>query len=294
MCSILVYVRRRQTVGGRHDLSAYSTKTIALYGEELQSYRVAQYYIVDSVISLLFWRGQVPVFGMNLPLHSLYLFFAATTLAERPWLYPSFFFFNTAWCIVALQIWRNKSPNPWQKSKTFLGLLSALAVGRSISGPPSTIEAHENEKESMEEEETWKLRMEKAAKDAEEAVEARNKLQAEHENMVAEAGEQVANTDLSSKTGGGVSLDPMKFVLYPVQLILAKICTTLRFIKNVMLWDEPYLAFLLALGSMAIGLLFLLIPWAFLFRWTSRIIAWVRACRHMMYPVIILNLTHSI
>ena len=269
---------RRQTVGGRHDLNAYSVKTIALYGEELQSYRVAQYYIIDSVISLLFWRGQVPVFGVKLPLHSLYFFFVATTLAERPSLYPSFFWFNTAWFIVALQIWRNKSPNPWHQSKTFLGLFSALVVGRSISGPPSTIEAHQNEKESMQEEETWKLRMEKAKKDAEEAEEARNALLAEHEDMVAEAGEQVADTDLASRKQG-VSLDPLKFVLYPVQMILARICTVLRFIKNVMVWDEPYLAFLLTLASMAIGLVFLFVPWAFLFRWTSRIVAWVSALR---------------
>lgn len=273
---LFVY-HRRQTVGGRVDLNSYSVKTIALYGEELQSYQVARYYIIDSVISLLFWRGQVPIFGVKLPLHSLYFFFAATMLAERPSLYPSFFWFNTAWFILALQVWRNKSPNPWHQSKTFLGLLSALVVGRSVSGPPNSIEAHQNEKESMQEEEIWKVRMEKAKKDAEEAEEARNALLAEHENMVAEAGEQVADTDLSSSKQGGVSLDPLKFVLYPVQMILAKVCTVLRFIKNVMIWDEPYLAFLLALASMAIGLVFLFVPWAFLFRWTSRIVAWVSA-----------------
>ena len=244
-------------------------------------YQVARYYLIDTVISLLFWRGQVPFFGHRLPLHSLYFFFAATTLAERPSLYPSFFFFNIAWFLLAMQLWRNASPNPWHRSKTFLGLLTALVTGRSIDGPPKSILAHQNEKESIEEDRLWKLRVEKAMKDAEEAAEERNRLLAEHESMVAEVGDQKANTDIATGTGGGVSLDPLKFVLYPVQLILAQICTVLRFIRNVMIWDEPYIAFLLTVGSTTIGFVFLFVPWSFLFRWTSRIVAWVVFGPHM-------------
>lgn len=270
----------RQTVGGRHDLTSYSTKTIGLYGEELLGYQVAQYYLIDSVISLLLWRGQVPLFGINWPFHSLYFFFTATTLAARPWLWPSFFFFNIAWFLIALQLWRKASANPWHKSKTFLGLSSALISGHSYNGPSNTIEPHQNEKESLAEERVFEERVENAQKAAAEALEERNKLLAEHESMVAEAGDQTMDNDISTK-GGGVSLDPLKFVLYPVQMILAKVCNVLRLFKNIMTWDEPYIAFLLTVACMALGLVFLFVPWAFLFRWTSKILAWVVFGPHM-------------
>jgi hypothetical protein len=281
-----------------------------MYVEELQSYKVLQYYVMDAAISLLFWRGQVPFMGIYLPVHSLVAFLAGITLCERPTLYPSYFFFGIAWFLLAVQIDRNCSANPWTKSKTFIGLLSALATGKSISGPLGTIEAHQNEKESKEEAELLKSRLEKAKKEAEETQEAQMKLLQEHEAMMANVGDQTADTDISTNQGG-ISLDPMKFILYPIQQYLFMACNALRFSRNVISWDEPvsylirffyldsqtqasynfcnycpspcrqYIAFFLTAGSIVLGVVFLFVPWAFLCRWTSRIIAWLVFGPHM-------------
>ena len=65
--SRLLSIYSRQTVGGRQNLDAYSTKTIGVYAEELMGYSVAKSYILDAAIALVFWRGQVRVIGIWLP-----------------------------------------------------------------------------------------------------------------------------------------------------------------------------------------------------------------------------------
>lgn len=251
-----------------------------MYVEELMEYKYLQYYIYDAVVSLLFWRGQVPVFGIYMPVHSLVAFLSSITLAERPSLYPAFFFFSIAWLLIATQIYRNKSPNPWSKTKTMIGFLTSIIASKAINFPYQTIEAHQNEEESKEVEMKLKMRLEKAKKEAEEYQMEQMKLQEEHEEMLAEAGDQTADTNISTRKNK-ISFDPLKFVLYPIQQYLAMVCTALRFAKNVLVWDEPYLAFLITSACLVIGTVFLFVPWAFFFRWSSRIVAWLGLGPHM-------------
>jgi len=203
------------------------------------SYGKYKYVIMDGVKTLLLWRGQMKVFGVLLPVHSMYIFVSAITLAERPQLYPSFFFFTIAWVLWGMQILRKNEANPWNRTKTFVGLLTALLIGRPISGPPRTVTAHENEEEAMEQEKARAERIAMAIRESEEAKKMREDFLGEHEGMVVEADEQTADTNIATKTGGRmISLDPLKMVLYPVQIILGQVCITLRYIKNVVSWDE--------------------------------------------------------
>ncbi|CAB9497692.1 Multiple C2 and transmembrane domain-containing protein 1 [Seminavis robusta] len=270
----------RQTVGGRQDLTSYSTKTIGLYVEELTGYSEITYYISDTIVSLLFWREQVKMFGIWVPLHSLVLFLSAIILAERPTLYPAFYFFSLGWSILAVGYWRNNSSNPWDKTQTAFGLLTALITGVSIHGPPKKIGAHEKEEESKAEQKAIRDKREKLNKQREEVSKAQVALAQEHQSQMSQVGEQSANTDISTNAGG-VSLDPLKVVLYPLQLYLGLACRTLRLVKNVLIWDEPYVAFILTFVFFGIGFVLLFVPWLFLFRWTSRLIAWGLLGPHM-------------
>jgi hypothetical protein len=100
------------------------------------------------------------------------------------------------------------------------------------------------------------------------------KLLEEHESQMAQVSDQTANTDIATGPSG-VSLDPLKFVLYPIQQYLALACKALRFIKNVLIWDEPYIAFILTFVFFGIGFVLLFVPWMFLYRWTARLVAWL-------------------
>lgn len=270
----------RQTVGGRQDLQSYSKDTIKLYVDELMGYEVLKYYLIDSVVALLFWRGQVKFYGFWLPIHSMALFLAGITLAERPSLYPSFWFFGLGWMLLSLQTYRNNSSNPWHKTKTFIGLTQDFLTGTCFDGPPKKIAAHENEEEAKEEEKRQKERIEKARKQAEAYLQAQNELLAEHEGMMAQVGDQTADTDISSKKGK-VSIDPLKFILYPIQQYLAKACHALRTVRCILTWDEPYISYIITLAAFAIGIVFLIVPWAFIIRWTSRLVSWLLLGPHM-------------
>jgi hypothetical protein len=164
--------KSRQTVGGRLDVTAYSTKTISMYVEELTSTSVGQYYLVDAVVALFFWRGQVKFFGIWFPLHSLALWLSAIILAERPTLYPAFSFFFMGWTLLAVQYWRHNSVDPWKCSKTFLGLCSSVTTGIAMTGPSSNIPAHYMEEESLAEAKLAADRIAKAKKVAEERQKA--------------------------------------------------------------------------------------------------------------------------
>lgn len=272
----------RQTVGGRQDLQAYNKDTIQLYIDELQGYIVLKYYLIDAIKSILFWRGQVKIFGFWLPIHSVAVFFAGVTLAEKPSLYPSYWFFGLGWLLLSVQTWRNNTSNPWLRTKTFMSLTQELLMSMSFDGPPTRIAAHENEVESKAEEKERKDRIEKAEKQAEEYNKAQMELLQEHEAMMAQVGDQNADTDISTQNGG-MSIDPLKFILYPIQQYLAMACNALRLVKNFVIWDEPYVAYIITLASFAIGVVFLIVPWAFLIRWTSRILAWLLLGPHMKF-----------
>ena len=153
-------------------MTAYSTKTISLYVEELTGHSVAQYYLMDAIVALFFWRGQVKFFGIWVPLHSMALWMSAIILAERPTLYPAFSFFFMGWTLLAVQYWRHNSVDPWKRSKTFVGLLTSLTTGVAITGPSGNIPAHYLEEESKAEEKLAADRIAKAKREAEERQKA--------------------------------------------------------------------------------------------------------------------------
>lgn len=164
--------KSRQTVAGNLDVTAYSTKTISLYVEELTSHSVSQYYLTEAVVALFFWRGQVKILGVWVPLHSFVFWLSAIILAERPTLYPAFSFFFMGWVLVAMQYWRQNSVDPWKHSKTFLGLCTSLTTGVAMSGPSQNIPAHFLEEEAKAETKIAADRIAKAKNEAEERQKA--------------------------------------------------------------------------------------------------------------------------
>lgn len=62
--------------------------------------------------------------------------------------------------------------------------------------------------------------------------------------------------------------------LLPYQQRLGGYCKRIRYIRNVVNWTESALSFRWTLLSFGCGAIALLIPWAFLFKWISRILVW--------------------
>lgn len=186
------------------------------------------FYLQDGAITLLLWRGtlqiQNPFDDKNFlfPIHSLTAFLTMIMLVEHPHWIPSFVFALMAWLMLASQVYRRSLPEVWSRCKSYTEFVEALALGNSRE-PPHCIEAYENYEEAQAFLGNWQKRIEDAEVAAEKAYEDQIKAQEEYEREMEEIGD-TQDTDIATKSGDGMSLDPFKSLLFPVQQNLALIC----------------------------------------------------------------------
>jgi hypothetical protein len=260
----------RDVVNGKFDYNEYSLSTLTMLISELLSYKNLTYYLSDGILSLVFWRGQVPLFfGFNLPLHSMIAFFMAVTLVENPTLCFAYFWFANGWLLLAIQSWRNNNPHIWKRTTPFIHILMMMALDKTA--PIEKIEENFQKEEADAYEIYMKEREERAQKVALERQEEKRKLSAEHQGEVVDLDKEGKN-EMSTKISFAPSL--LLPYLYPLQQLLASMCYYLRIVRNVYLWDESYYAFYLVAGSLVIGTVFLILPWTFILRWLGRLIAY--------------------
>jgi hypothetical protein len=264
----------RYTCTGKYDMTKYDMKYINSYIEELLSIQHVLYYLQDALMALILWRGTLPIEirgeTYKFPVHSLSAFIAAVLLVEQPQLIPSLFFGCIAWLIIAIMDYRQNLPDLWSRCKTFREFIYILFVGKSPISPHN-IKQYEQYEEAKKFLEDQQKRIEESEKAAERAYEESVKAQEEYEREMEEIGE--ADVDISTKTGG-VSLDPFKPILFPVQQNLALICRYLRHVRYVLFWEECYIAFWVSAGCLLLSIICVFIPWFFLIKWTSRFLVW--------------------
>jgi len=290
----------RYTCTGMYDMEKFSIETITQYVEELESYKHLAYYVEDALMTLLLWRSTasfsipLPDFKKSeeeksaarnvfekytksqtvaFPIHSLTAFLAMVILVERPGLFPSFSFAAIAWGMIAITEYRRNSPNPWARSKGFLEMFNMLVLGSSMT-TPHDIKPDENKEAAEEFQQQWTKRVKDAEEAAAKAAAEALKRQEEQLKEQEEIGE--AEVDISTK-GGGVSINPLiafKPILYPIQQALGTVCNGIRFTRNVIIWEENYFSFWVTLGSFVLAFCCLFVPWAFLIKWTTRIVVW--------------------
>lgn len=265
----------RQTCLGKHDVETYNMKTLRSYMDELMEYQHVLMYLEDALMTLLLWRGHFPVkIGGKeylIPIHSFNAFVVAVVLVERPEYYPSFCFAVIAWIMLAIMGWRRKNPDVWARCYSFAEIMEKIVVGK-CSTPPHDIKPFQDFDVAKQALERWMNRLKEAEERAQRAQIEAEKEEAERLKELEEIGE--TDGDMSTKVGGGISIDPMKAVLHPVQLILGSVCEVLRFVKHVLYWEEAYFSFWITFASAVLAIVCLFVPWFFLIRWTARIVVW--------------------
>ena len=182
----------------------------------------------DGAITLLLWRGtlRIPVPFCDkefmFPIHSVTAFLTMIMLVEHPHWIMSFFFGSIAWLMLTSQVYRRSLPEVWSRCKSFTEFVEALVLGNSRA-PPDSIEAYENYDEAQAFLGQWQKRVEDAEAAATKAYEEQIKAQEEYEREMEEIGD-TQDTDIATKTGDGLAIDPFKSLLFPVQQNLALIC----------------------------------------------------------------------
>jgi hypothetical protein len=145
-----------------------------------------------------------------------------------------------------------------------------LLIGHSPL-PAETILPNENFKEAQKFLESWQKRIAEAEAAAEKAYKEQIQAQEEYEREMQEIGD-AADVDIATQQNAGISIDPFKGILFPVQQNLAMVCRYVRHVKHVITWQECYISFWVTFGCMVLSVLFLFVNWSQLFLWTARVI----------------------
>lgn len=265
----------RQTCLGKIDEEKYSVATLKSYIEELQKLQYVLFYVEDALMTLFLWRGhfECSVFGhkMLLPIHSFNAFVVAVFLVEHPQMFPSFCFASLGWMLMAVMGFRRNSANVWFACFSYGEILKKLVLGNSLV-PPHNIEPYENIDNVNEEMDRWVRRIEDAEKKAERDSLASKLEEKERLKELEEIGD--ADADIGTKVGGGISIDPVRAALFPIQLMLGIVCRCVRSVKNIVIWEEVYLSFWITTGSFVLAVACMFVPWFWLIKWTSRLIVW--------------------
>jgi hypothetical protein len=261
---------------GDQNEQTFDLTVIRSYINEILGYKnVLKYCLGDAFWSLIFWRGQVQVLNLYLPLHSFLFFYAGITLVERPYLAPPFFLLGVAWVMLATLTLSRQHPSPWHRSPSFWEYLEILHHGKS-SASIQKIDQNEGLKEAQAYEKAWQERLEKEQKEA-----AERAARQEHINAI---GDESIHTKLS----GMIPLDLLER-LARYQGMIGQYCRYARFIKIIVTWEEGIVSFWFTACFLAAGLIALLLPWAFILTWTGRILVWGLLGPHMMIVDILLR-----
>jgi hypothetical protein len=261
----------RYTCFGEYDNEEKFDLTVTKsYINEILEYKTAiSYCIGDAVRSIMFWRGQVEIFSVLLPLHSFIFFMAASTLVERPHLVVPFTLLAVAWVMLALLSIRRQHPSPWYDCPSFLHFIELLRTGTSQT-PIKSINAQEGWEATKQNEKAWKERLERDQKIAE----RKSQLEARISHL---------EEDFSTKVAlGGLPISKEWMAkLGRWQGIIGNILKKFRMIKIIASWEESVVSFWITAAFLAAGLVSLLLPWAFILTWTSRIFVWGLFGPHM-------------
>ena len=249
------------------------------YIEELLALQHTLFYIQDGFMALFLWRGTLPIripYMSNatilLPIHSMSALVVTILVVERPQLLPAIFFASIAWLLLAVQAYRQSLPDVWSRCKSTQQFIEILASGES-SVAPETVREQENYEAAKAFIAWWEKRLADAEEAAKKAIEEQIQAQEEYERQMDEVGD-TTDIDISTQSHGGLSIDPFKSLLFPVQQNLAMVCRYVRHVRHVISWQECYIAFWITTGCVLLSIICFFVPWFFLLKWTARITIW--------------------
>jgi hypothetical protein len=255
---------------GDHTEQGLDITIVRSYINEILEYKnTLGYCMVDSIQSLIFWRGQVQVFEMVLPLHSLVFFLACSKLLERPSLFPAFCFLGVGWIMLITLMQRRQHPSPWFGCPSFQNYLQILLVGETPI-QFERIEPFHLMEQIDAHEKAWRDRVERDQKHIATLTELQQKLNA--------IGDEAIHTKQANIS---IPLDLLER-LSRYQGIIAKYCHYMRVVKILVTWEEGVISFWITAGFLVAGLVSLLLPWEFILTWSSKIIVYGLLGPHMM------------
>lgn len=255
---------------GDHTEQTFDLTVLRSYINEILEYKATLgYCIVDSVQSLLFWRPQVQIFDMVLPLHSLVFFLSCCKLLERPCLFPAFCFLGVGWIMLVTLTQRRQHPSPWFGCPSFRNYVQILLGGETPSQFEKIEPYHQAEKIEA---------YEKAWSDRVEQDQERLATLAELQQQLNALGDEAIHTKQANIS---IPLDLLER-LTRYQGMIGQYCRYMRVVKIIVTWEEGVISFWITASFLAAGIVGLLLPWEFLLTWSMKLIVYGLLGPHMM------------
>ena len=215
-------------VDGPHDEEVFEMALFRSHiNEVLTQKRYVTYAIYDAIRSLIYWRGQVKVGKVWLPLHSAIVFYFSVHVVENPHLLPSFLCFGCGWIMLANMLHRVDHPNPWHRGHSFLTYFNILTRGQAYHATHiSPLEGH---KEATKLESKWKQRLDED--------DAKYYKQLEQDEKLKSISDDAVIRTKSKASANTAIVDPVSALagakLLPYQQRLGRYCNKVRYIRNV-------------------------------------------------------------
>eukprot|EP00934_Nitzschia_sp_Nitz4_P008726 Nitzschia sp. Nitz4//scaffold61_size107673//28299//31553//NITZ4_004228-RA/size107673-snap-gene-0.43-mRNA-1//1//CDS//3329555689//8716//frame0 len=260
----------RYTCFGEYDGEEKFDLTVTRsYINEIFEYKAfLSYAIGDTLRSLIFWRGQVEVCSVMIPLHSFLFFCMAVDFIERPYMFVPYTLICWAWIMLANLTMRRQHPSPWTTCPSFWHFLYILWAGNSPT-QGTNIKAFESAERAKAYEEAWANRRKDDLRMAEERLKLQEELM------------KIGDDNISTKTPqSAIPLDLLER-LSRWQGIIGRYCGYFRFIRVIVTWEESVVSFWITAGLLGGGIVLMLLPWRFILTWVSRIVVWGFLGPHM-------------
>ncbi|CAB9526353.1 expressed unknown protein [Seminavis robusta] len=222
------------------------------------------YALRDGSHSLIFWQAHnqlhlsIPGGVVVFPLYSLLTFVMGLLVVEHPQYILGILCFAASLFLFAQMEHRNRNPSPWKRCNSFGHYVRILLNQQPIRF--ERIEANQGWEETQAQESAFRARVESER----EFFQKKEAVEKELEKLEHSAHIDTKSTDL-------IQLE-LLVVLGKVQGIIGNICRLLRFADTIITWEESDLSFLLTVALFVTGSTILFLPWAFLLKWTGRIL----------------------
>ncbi|KAL7558699.1 hypothetical protein ACA910_013416 [Epithemia clementina (nom. ined.)] len=281
--------------GDEQDSKRFDLTVVKSYLHELQEYKLyLGFMISDALQSLVFWRGQVCVCGgFSLPIHSLLFFCVASTLVERPQMFPAFLILSVPSILLAAGAQRQQHPSPWYRGPSFWDFIKILqndgALHSSLDARERMreISPWEGNKETKEYDHNWEERIKRQKEHYDEAIKQAQVLQHLKQDLrSSEDTKENSSHGHSSALNSNIAerLIPVEWLarLGLLQAKMAVYCRYIRLAKIIVMWEEGILSFWITTCFLAAGLLALILPWGWILTWSGRCLVWGLLGPHMM------------
>lgn len=273
----------RYTCFGEYDNEESFDLTVTRsYINEILEYKRKLFYVIqDTLFSLMFWRGQVDLFGdkNRIPLYSFLFFVSASHLVEKPHLIIPFTLLSISFMMMANFTIRSQHPSPWHRCPSIRHQVDILTSDlrktqiedeKKVMIRPG-IRAYEGDKEAQAYEKAIRDRLELDMQLAEKKAEFQEELNSYGDDNIA--------TEVAK--GGLMIPADLQARLTRWQGIIGRICKFFRYIRIVALWEESILSFWITAAFFVSGILTLVLPWRFILLWSGRCIVWGLFGPHM-------------